>query len=442
MKFGLESEKFIFDLRGKKPSDGVYHFIDALYESLPEESQERQVTNEFVLNMLEIVTKSSTSPRRILKDYLLHYLLITGIARREGVAIVPLASLPMDYVPHIIPKWAFLVQNCILSGKRLGSWEMDRSSPLRAGGNCCGVHIHGEVQTPREYLFSGRELMDKFNLGLMLTPMIGFASSPFFFGEHQAHSMRGRRYYQEIYRNFPLIGGLAPVMNSSTEVLLYFKEGTDDWIRKGTEVGFTQQEMVKHTGEKGANWSPLRWNKKWNTIELRCIESDRIDLDAAKFIWVYGCMKRLDIHGENLKCEVLSSELSLEELLAEAFRVEEDRVKILPTWAIKEVFERAILFGLEDAVVSQYLQGLGEFALGGISENYFWLFHILQDRLERRETTSSHLLRSFGEEVTRENSLKIVDAAIQDERAILDSFLLHYPDITDVLGRVDSQHWQ
>lgn len=442
MKFGLESEKFIFDLRGKKPSDGVYHFIDALYESLPEESQERQVTNEFVLNMLEIVTKSSTSPRRILKDYLLHYLLITGIARREGVAIVPLASLPMDYVPHMIPKWAYLVQNCILSGERQGSWEMQKNSPLRAGGNCCGIHVHAEVQTPREYLFSGRELMDKFNLGLMLTPLIAFSSSPYFFGEHNAHSMRGKRYYQEIYRNFPLTGGLAPVMESSTDVLLYFKKGTEEWIKKGMDVGFTHQEMMKHTLDKGANWSPLRWNKKWNTIELRCIESDRIDLDAAKFIWVYGAMKRLDIYGENLRCEVMDEKRSLEDLLTEAFHVEDGVVKILPSWAIKEVFERSILFGLEDAIVSQYLQGLGEFSLGGIEENYFWLYHILQDRLEIKETTAGHLLRTFGEEVTKENSLRIVDFAIESERAILDKFLHHYPDITDVLGRVESSHWQ
>lgn len=437
MKFGLECEKFLFDITQNAPSEGVYRFIDALYEQLAEDiNTPKQVTNEFVLNIVEIVTRPSRSPRKILKDYLFNYLMVQAVAQRESVALAPLASMPMDYLPHLTPKWAYLVQNSILSGKKQESWMMKMDSPLRPAGNCTGIHVHLEVQTAPEFLFSGRELQDKFNFGLMLTPLIAFASSPYFFSEHGASSMRARRYYQDVYRNFPLNGGLPPVMSSSQDVLLFFMRGIEHWIGKGVEAGFTRRDLEKLTRFKGAHWNPIRWNRRWNTIELRCLDSDRVDLDAAKFIWIYGAMKRLDILGEGLQCVPLNESTPLEEAVHKALEVNGKEVTILPTAAIHVLFDRAITYGLEDELVCSYLQKLGDFAWQGLEQDYHWLFQILSERLSRKHSTSTELIKKFGKSVTSSQTHQIVTYAVDQEKSIMDNFLTHFPDVTEVVERL------
>src|SRR5690606_23903234 len=181
MKFGLESEKFLFDLKQNKPSDGALSFLEALTDLTSHTHSPGSVTNEFVLNMVEIVTAPYSSPLEVIKDYLKSYESIKLITQREHVAIVGLGSLPIKFQPHMIPRLKYFYQNAILNHRIEPSWLMNESSPLTPAGNCAGVHIHSEIQTPIEHLYSSRELQDKFNMGLMLTPMVAFSSSPFFF---------------------------------------------------------------------------------------------------------------------------------------------------------------------------------------------------------------------------------------------------------------------
>lgn len=49
MKFGLEIENFLFDLKHNRPSEGVFRFIDALsdLELYGNSSSIQHVTNEF-----------------------------------------------------------------------------------------------------------------------------------------------------------------------------------------------------------------------------------------------------------------------------------------------------------------------------------------------------------------------------------------------------------
>lgn len=336
MKFGLEIEKFLFDLKHMRPSDGVLQFIDALSDF----GSESHITNEFVLNIVEIVTNPSEKPMDLMKDYLSNYLMFNSIAHRASVSMVGLGSLPMKYQPRMAPKWSYLVQNSILDKKLHESWTMDKKSPLTPAGNCAGIHIHTEIETLPEYLFSTTELQDKFNMGLILTPMIAFASSPYFFGQHEACSMRAQRYFNGVYQNFPLNGGLPHVMESSEEVLRFFQYGASHWVNAGVAIGIPEVELNKLVRAKGASWNPIRWNRAWNTIELRCLDSDRIDLDCAKLTGVCGAMKRMDLKGEALKCRPIDTLNEIDESMVDlCFNVSDGRVTILPSHAIKELFQ-------------------------------------------------------------------------------------------------------
>ena len=119
MKFGLESEKFLFDVHTQRPSKGVFRFLDALsdFDGLGTDLGQ-QITNEFVLNMVELGTSPSSVPMEVIKEYLFNHLLLQSVAQRENVALVSLGSMPMDYQPHMLPKWPYFVQNSILAGKK------------------------------------------------------------------------------------------------------------------------------------------------------------------------------------------------------------------------------------------------------------------------------------------------------------------------------------
>ena len=417
MKFGLESEKFLFDLKHNKPSEGALRYLEALSDLTPHTHSSGCITNEFVLNMVEVVTAPSSSPLEVIKDYLQSFESIKLITQREHVALVGLGSLPIKYQPHMIPKLKYFVQNSILDQRIEPSWIMDDSSPLTPAGNCAGIHIHSEIQTPVENLYSTRELQDKFNMGLMLTPMVAFSSSPFFFGQHEASSMRSHRYFNGVYRSFPLNGGLPPVMNSSMEVLQFTNMASQSWLSKGLSLGLPESELYQSVSEKGANWNPIRWNKAWNTIELRCLDSDRIDFDCAKFIWVTAAMKRLDTKGEGLICDPMEDKSLDHELIEKCFSVSDGKVLILNTIAIKELFQRATLVGIQDPFVSHYLERIAEFSKSHVVSEGKLFFELLADVLKNKNTTSENVLNVFGrhKSIGEEEAIKIIRMAIAND---------------------------
>ena len=425
MKFGLEIEKFLFDLKNNGPSSGVFSFIDALTDlELYEDTDPiKHVTNEFVLNLIEITTEASSSPLEVLRSYNQNYLLLKSVALREQVTMVPMGSMPMDYQPQMTPKWSYFVQNSILDRRIQSAWALTKESPLTPAGNCAGMHVHAEVETPREYLFSNRELMDKFNIGLMLTPMIAFSSSPYFFGQREGSSSRGQRYFYGVYQDHPHNGGLPPVMESSQDVLLFFQRSVAEWVQKGVSIGLPEEDLKRLTSKKGANWNPIRWNKQWNTIELRCLDSDRSDLDGGKFIWACGAFKRMDLKGENLKTKILPPG-SIEDLVEHCFEVNDGEVSILPTEAITEIFKKAIEFGLQDNLVFKYLTRLSEFSLVGCPANTHHIYQHLLEILQKRETISDLLFNKTNQAlvITREVANDLVNTSIAGEASILDSY--------------------
>ena len=437
MKFGLESEKFIFNLKNKQPSRGVFRFLDALSDF----QKNTNATNEFVLNMVEIGTTPSHSPMEVLKDYLFNYLMLKSVALREQVALVPMGSLPMEYLPHMTPKWAYMVQNSILAGRKQDSWMMDQKSPLKAAGNCAGMHVHVEVETPPEFLFSNRELQDKFNMGLMMSPLIAFGSSPYFFGVHEAMSMRGHRYYNGVYKNHPLNGGLPPVMESSIEVLDFVQDSIRKWVDRGIKLGFSREDLEKLTAKKGANWNPVRWNRQWNTIEIRCLESDSVDMDGSKFVWIAGAMGRLDLKSEALTCSQLKTTKKVDKaMLEDCFDVRGGRVSILPTEAIQQIFSRAIKYGTKDKLVETYLHRLAAFSQKGLDPEYRWAFKILKRALDTHQTTSEILVaRAKNKKViTNLQAANLVSFAVQKQDKIIQAIQKHIPEVFLLLEEMDT----
>ncbi|MES2525552.1 MAG: hypothetical protein V4598_00635 [Bdellovibrionota bacterium] len=445
MKFGMESEKHIFNLETKKPSEGVFSFIEALTEFRGNRYHtlgDNKTTNEFVLNMIEFGTTPSESPMEVLKDYLLHYLMVRKVAKREKVALVPLASLPLDFLPHMVSKWGYYVQNSILSGRKQDGWMMKPDSPLRAAGNCAGIHVHVEIETAPEFLYSNRELMDKFNMGLQLTPMIAFSSSPYFFGKHSAMSMRGHSYYNETYKHFAINGALPSVMSSSMAVLDGVRKSIDHWMLRGTEIGFNRDQLEGLMRGKGANWNPVRWNRTWNTIELRCLDSDSIELDASKFLWITSCMKRMDLKGEALQCRPLNTERRVDRgMLREAFQLSGREVAILPTHAISEIFERAIEFGTRDDLVEEYLHALAEFSVAGLQPEEKRIFTLLYRTLETHRTTSEWMLNRTGRKaaISNEEAAALVIESISRQDQVIQNFRSEAPEIFSLLDEMVPQ---
>lgn len=436
MKFGLESEKHLYDLKKNRPSNGVFRFIDALADYNDDFGKDvlSRVTNEFVLNMIEIGTIPSDEPIDVIKDYLFNLLLVENVSIREDVALVPLGALPMEFLPHILPKWAYYLQNSILDGKKQENWNMEQTSPLKAAGNCAGIHMHIEIETAPEFLFSNRELQDKFNMGLMLSPLIALGSSPYSFDIHEASSMRGQSYYQGVYKNDPLLGGLPPVMNSSSEVLIYFQQGMFSWIDRGMSLGFPQEDLLRLTNKKGANWSPVRWNRAWNTIEIRCIDSDRMDLDAAKFILVTNIMSRMDLAGERLECKEVKE-------FDQFFEVSDSTVMIPNTECIGDLFNRAVKSGLRDPIVKKYIQKLFKFSQEKAPKHHQWAFTILKDLIDKNQTTSEKIL-AFTKDapiISPELSQQIVLKAIDDQKIAVETIRGLFPDIFERLKVADSK---
>jgi hypothetical protein len=434
MKFGFESEKLLFDLKDDSIYHGVFRLVDALsdYVTYHGEDIPRRVTNEFVLNMVEMNTLASPSQREVMEDYLLLHQIVSDVSLREKVVPLPLAAVPFQFTPNMVPKWAYYVQNSILSGKRLKDWALSPLSPLADAGNCAGLHAHFEIETPPEFLVFSDELVHKHNIGLMLTPMTAFSASPYFYEEHSAASMRASRYYLGVYEKFPLNGSLPPVMSTSEEVLRYTLSGIESWIETGVRIGFSREDMRKLTSKKGANWSMIRWNRTWNTIELRCLESDRVDYDIGKFAWVAGAMKRLDLKGEALLPRALKTQAKLDgKMIEEAFSVAGKEVAILPTAAIHELTGRAVKNGLRDELVERYLHRLGEFARAGVEEDCLPVFDILKAALDQRSTTAEKMLAALGNapKITPEQCIPVIRDLLTQERLVLHQLRAHFPSV-------------
>lgn len=419
MRFGFESEKILFDTTRQQVFHGVHRLLDSLTD-LSAEEDARRVGPEFVLNMVEIVSSASASLLDVAREHLRSYSVVERIAARAAVVMLPVGSYPLPFKPIMAPKWRYAVQNAILKGDSEASFTLTRGKGRGEGlfdaANCAGVHVHSEIATLPEFVTFNRELVDKHNFATALVPLIALASSPYFRNAHRAHSMRAHRYYGRVYRGFRAHGGLPPLFRTSAEVLRYYHRGMQRWIARGVALGFAPDEMRGLTERHGAHWGMLRWSRRLNTIELRCLDADRVDLDLAKLSLVAGAMRRLDPHGEGLAVAV-RDDLPLER----AFAIEKGAVCVLGEARIKPLIAAAIGQGLRDYDVVAYLRRFVEFAMKGIAPEETFLAEPATECIARRESTADRILASNdgARRITRERALESLRALHADEIAAL-----------------------
>jgi gamma-glutamyl:cysteine ligase YbdK (ATP-grasp superfamily) len=386
VRFGFESEKILFNTARERVFHGVHHLLNALSD-LAREDDARRVEPEFVLNMVEIVSSASASLLDVAREYIRSYAVVEAIGARASAVMLPVGSYPLPFKPIMAPKWRYSVQNAILMGDVDAGFTLVRGRGLFDAANCAGVHVHAEITTLPEFLAFTRELADKHNLGVALVPLIALASSPYFRNRHRAHSMRAHRYYGHVYRGFRAHGGLPPLFRTSNEVLRHYHRGMQRWVDRGVALGFAPDEMRRLTERHGAHWGMLRWSRRLNTIELRCFDTDRVDLDLAKLALVAGAMRRLDVTGEALVVTP-RSDLPIER----AFTVENGAVCIPDGERLPLIVKAAIRHGLRDDVVAAYLARLVEFATRGIAPEESFLAEPAIDSIARRETTADRIL--------------------------------------------------
>jgi gamma-glutamyl:cysteine ligase YbdK (ATP-grasp superfamily) len=440
MKFGLESEKFLIDLKNLNPSRRSSELLDSLKGVSDPAFDSSRVCHEFVHHMVEINTIASSNPIEVLTDYQSHLVKVIDHAKHLGLGLLPLASIPFGYSPQMLSLANYQLQNSILSNRFTEKLILDVDTPLLLAANCAGMHVHAEIQGPISDIMESSELIDKFNLGLMLSPLIACSSSPYFFNTHEAHSMRGLSYFERLYSNYPHNGKLPPLMHSTSEVIQFMERGEKAWFGAGWRVGHSLADVKRMFSTKGVQWNPVRWNKRWNTIELRFFDSDFLFQERGKFAIAVGAMNRLNTHQEGLSCEINQAS-DIETQVGESFTIKEGKIKLLNDRALALIFKRAIISGLHDPFVQFYLRRLVDFSIQGLPKNLMVDFSQIQKVIEgEMMTTADILLSQTGaqSEISVKKGKKLVKFALDQYDDEVDSFQnsrFHFPKAHDFISK-------
>ncbi len=428
MRFGFESEKILWDTAKKRVSNTALRTLQTLedYRIAYGADEIGRVTGEFVQSMVEMNSNPSESVFELARDYLFSYELVREANSRANKKTLPMGSAPLPFEVLMVSKWQYFVQNAILSGDPEIGWTLEPKHGLYPAANCAGVHLHAEIETLPEHLNFSNELRDKFNLALSLAPFCAFASSPYFGGVHEAHSMRIRKYFFGVYGKFPEFGGVPPLANSSEEVLRYFLRSMNVWREKAISLGFDATEMSALAARGGANWGLVRYNRKWNTVEMRCFDTDLVGMDVGKLVVVSRAMKRTDVRGEALQTRILANPKggldsdSMAAMIEESFEVSANMVALPSTETLHHLIDVASIRGLHDDLVYRYLQKAFAFAGAIQDRKERWLAIDLERALHDRKTTSDRILEFTGHKktLTREDAEGLVEMLLplEDEQ--------------------------
>jgi gamma-glutamyl:cysteine ligase YbdK (ATP-grasp superfamily) len=402
MKFGLESEKIIYDVKNKQITNKAYRIIDALsdYKVPYGDDPVERVKPEFVLNMIELISNPSESLLDVARDYLFSYEIVRDAASRHHVVLLPIASFPLAFDPVMVTKWSYLVKNSILSKNYDPGWDLKPEHALFNAANCSGVHIHCEIFTPSELVPFNHELMSKHNLASALTPLISLSSSPYFNGEHEAKSMRVKKYFMDLYGNTPLQGGMPEIYSSSLETVKHYYDSYTDWLRLAKEVGHDVDAVAKMIKETGADWGMIRWNRKWNTVEMRCLDNDFVDMNIGKFVAAAGALRCLSkLPNEDIQVLPLPKSHSVTEMrekVKRTFELNGNTIWVLATEDLHEVLKQATYQGLESDLVYDYMKKLTLFSLQNLKPEEKWLLIPVIESIKNRTSTSDWILQKMG----------------------------------------------
>jgi len=422
MKFGLESEKIIYDSKEKRITNKAYQIIDALsdYKIPYGDDPVERVKNEFVLNMIELVSNPSESLMDVARDYLFSYEIVRDAATRHNVVLLPIASFPLSFQPSMVTKWPYLVQNSILSKVYEPGWDLKPEHAMFTAANCSGVHIHCEMMTPIEFAPFHHELMSKHNLASALTPLIALSSSPYFQGEHEAKSMRVKKYFIELYGN-RLQGGFPEIYTNSLETVRHYYDSYTDWLKQAKEIGYDPGNIAKMIKETGADWGMVRWNRKWNTVEIRCLDNDFVDMNIGKFVAAAGALRFLAklpaVDLQVLPLPKSDSVVEIREKIVRAFEIDQNTLWVLHTKDLHEVLTQAADQGLESDLVYEYLKKLVHFSIRHLQNEEKWLLIPIIQAIKNRSSTSDWILSKMGKakKLNRETWDKFFEEMIHEE---------------------------
>ncbi len=411
MRFGLESEKIIYDLKKHKISSSAQRILEALddYKIIYGDDDVNRVTGEFVHHMIEMASSPSDNIFEVVRDYLFSYDLVRDTCDRFHHKTLPIASYPAHITPIMKSKWEYYIQNAILSQNLDIGWDLEPQHGLFPASNCAGVHMHVELDTLPEHLTFTTELADKFNLALSLAPLVAFAASPYFIGKHSAVSMRAKSYFMGVYKGKPY-GEIPPVFETSADILKYFRHALLTWEKEGADLGLDPKELHRIYNKKGAAWNMIRWNRTWNTVEMRCFDTDFVGMDVGKFALCTSILKRTDLQGEQLQVNILKVNESLDvdqaikESLDEVFEVENGKVNIFPTKLLHRIMELAVNEGLSHDLVHAYIGKI--FALSRETRDWKeeWLFETIAKSYEERLSTADKILQMTGHKTEIDSS--------------------------------------
>src|SRR5690606_21479382 len=144
----------------------------------------------------------------------------------------------------------------------------------------------------------------------------------------------------------------------------------------------------------------------------------------------------MDLQGEHHSCRILSADTLDHALMDECFKVIGNEVTILPEVAIRDLFERAMIFGTRDELMEAYLYRLAEFAEKGLGEGERWLFNNQLDILERHATTSEWILRHTNgrPSLSESEAVNVVMSLISYEENRIQDLRKYAPDIFQLLA--------
>lgn len=424
MRFGLESEKIIYDLKKQKISSSAQRILEALddYKIIYGDDDVKRVTGEFVHHIIEMSSSPSENIFEVVRDYLFSYDLVRDTCDRFHHKTLPLGSYPTHFTPTMVSKWEYYIQNAILSKNLDIGWNLEPQHGLFPASNCTGVHMHVELDTLPEHLTFTRELVDKFNLALALAPLVAFGSSPYFMGKHDAVSMRARSYFMGIYKGKPY-GEVPPVFETSADILKYFRHALLTWEKEGEDLGLDPKELHRIYNKKGAAWNMIRWNRTWNTVEMRCFDTDLIGMDVGKFSLCTSILKRTDLQREKLQVQILevdekqNVDEAIKQNLAHVLEVSNGKVNIFPTKLLHRIIELAVTHGLSHDLVHAYIGKIFKLSKEKSDWKEEWLSETISKSYEERQTTADKILEITQKKAEIDPSMaaSVIEWALAEE---------------------------
>jgi hypothetical protein len=158
---------------------------------------------------------------------------------------------------------------------------------------------------------------------------------------------------------------------------------------------------------------------------MRFLDTDLIGMDLAKFAVLASAMKRLDLKGERLHTRLIpiredllserdaaGLDRAIAERLPEALEVSGTEVAILPSILLNRLVHLAVLEGLSNRLVHQYVGKIFELSRPNLGPTEQWMAAPVFQAYEDGVTTADRILKLVGKKKTLKK--EDADALIQE----------------------------